>query len=136
MKEKKFIKKITDNILSIKVPILLMFMLMLIAFFVTIPIIKADEDENSGKSFYMMSSASASYYNESQQPSFGGAKALRALRIGDAGGLLAYVDDDTPGFIEYISSKISTAATSNTYKSMLNISTGEGMTSSMYFYAR
>lgn len=135
MRIKRGVKKIIEKFSFVKFSVFMLFLLVIMSTMV-VPKIKAD-DEDTSKSFYMMSSAAASYMNFSQEPKAPGATALKELGMGDAGGLMAYVDTDTPGFTEYIASKISTAATSNTYKSLLDASTGDGAhTNSLYYYAR
>ena len=115
-----------------------------ISVFTTAFFIKAEmeKDEKNDESCYMMSSAASSYLNVSQSPNSSGAGALKKLKISDAGGLLAYIDDATPNFINYLSSTITVASTSMSYKALLNMKTskkedgGYNQTNAVYYYCR
>ena len=117
--------------------IIMLLLLMTLATVITVPHVKADEEEVTSKSFYMMGSASASYYNNSQEPKEIGATALKELTIGDSGGLLAYVDKNTVGHGDYAFSNSTSAESTIAYDSLLNVATGDSShTNSMYYYCR
>lgn len=134
MRIKRGVKHIIKNFSFVKFSVLVLFILVTASVMV-VPKIKAEEEIS--KSFYMMSSAAASYMSLSQEPKSPGATSLKNLSMGDAGALLSYVDTDTPGWSGFSLPTISAAAVSKTYKSLLDTSTGDGThTNSLYYYAR
>lgn len=136
------LKKIGKKICDEKI-ILFGIILVIIPLFATAKIktVKADTDVDVGKSFYMMTSAASAYFSVSQEPSAKGAGALKNVTIGDAGGVIGYADSDTPGFSDFIMNKITGAAVTRSYKSLINVTTKKAeanskSTNSLYYYAR
>ena len=136
------LKKIGKKICDEKI-ILFGIILVIIPLFATAKIktVKADTEVDVGKSFYMMTSAASAYFSVSQEPSAKGAGALKNVTIGDAGGVIGYADSDTPGFSDFIMNKITGAAVTRSYKSLINVTTKKAeanskSTNSLYYYAR
>lgn len=138
--QKKEDKFILQRFSFMKISVIILMITIFTSVFVTIPQLQAkkDDDKEAGKSFYEMASAACAWYNNSQQPKENGSDAIKNVAIGDAGGLVSYLDKDTPGFKGLFRNVLATSsASSNTYQSLLNVSCGDGAhTNSLYYYAR
>ena len=75
----KLLRNIKKKYSLVKCSVVMLLVLVTCMLTITVPKINAegDEDKDLGKSFYMMSSAAASYLSITQEPSSQGAGALK-----------------------------------------------------------